>query len=61
MLTETDVYLFKEGSHGRLYESLGCHPGEHNGAAGAHFAVWAPNARAVSVVGDRLLPVFHCH
>ena len=52
MLTETDIYLFKEGSHGRLYESLGCHPAEHNGVSGARFAVWAPNARAVSVVGD---------
>ena len=52
MLTETDIYLFKEGSHGRLYESLGCHLTEQDGVAGAHFAVWAPNARAVSVVGD---------
>ena len=47
-LTDHDVYLFKEGSHGRLYERLGCRlAGE-----GAHFAVWAPNARTVSVVGD---------
>ena len=48
MLTEHDVYLFKEGSHGRLYEKLGC----HLAAGGAHFAVWAPNARSVAVVGE---------
>ncbi len=48
MLTEHDVYLLKEGTHGRLYEKLGCHLGE----GGAHFAVWAPNARAVSVMGE---------
>jgi 1,4-alpha-glucan branching enzyme len=47
-LTDQDIYLFREGSHIRLYEKLGCHPEE----GGAHFAVWAPNARAVSVVGD---------
>ena len=47
-LTEHDIYLFKEGSHIRLYDKLGCHPAE----GGAEFAVWAPNARAVSVVGD---------
>ncbi|MGE5526514.1 MAG: 1,4-alpha-glucan branching protein GlgB [Rhodospirillaceae bacterium] len=47
-LTDHDIYLFKEGSHIRLYDKLGCHPVE----GGAHFAVWAPNARAVSVVGD---------
>ncbi|MGQ0657809.1 MAG: 1,4-alpha-glucan branching protein GlgB [Chromatiales bacterium] len=52
MLTDHDIYLFKEGSHGRLYEKLGCHPTESNGIAGARFAVWAPNARAVSVIGD---------
>jgi 1,4-alpha-glucan branching enzyme len=48
MLTEHDVYLFKEGSHGRLYEKLVC----HLVAGGAHFAVWAPNARSVAVVGE---------
>jgi 1,4-alpha-glucan branching enzyme len=46
-LTEHDIYLFKEGSHGRLYDKLGC----QLDAGGAHFAVWAPNARAVAVVG----------
>ena len=47
-LTDHDVYLFKEGSHGRLHDKLGC----HLGADGAQFAVWAPNARAVSVIGS---------
>jgi 1,4-alpha-glucan branching enzyme len=49
-LTEHDIYLLKEGSHTRLYEKLGCHFEE--GRDGARFSVWAPNARAVSVVGD---------
>ena len=48
MLTEHDIYLFKEGSHANLYRKLGCHLSED----GAHFAVWAPNARAVSVIGE---------
>ena len=51
-LTPQDLYLFNEGSHLRLYEKLGSHPAEHNGQAGYHFAVWAPNADYVSVVGD---------
>lgn len=51
-----DIYLFREGSHARLYERLGCQldpppPGE-GGRSDARFAVWAPNARAVEVVGD---------
>jgi 1,4-alpha-glucan branching enzyme len=47
-LGEQDIYLFNEGTHSRLYEKLGAHilPG-----AGVHFAVWAPNARSVSVIG----------
>ena len=48
-ITEHDIYLFKEGSHGRLYENLGCHLTDEGGAS---FAVWAPKARAVSVIGD---------
>ena len=48
LLTDHDIYLFKEGSHVRLYDKLGCHLTAH----GAQFAVWAPNARAVSVIGD---------
>jgi 1,4-alpha-glucan branching enzyme len=50
-LTDHDIYLFREGSHTRLYEKLGCHFAEPE-RDGAQFAVWAPNARAVSVVGD---------
>ena len=52
MLTEHDIYLFKEGSHARLYEKFGCHLTDRDGVAGAHFSVWAPNARRVSVIGD---------
>jgi 1,4-alpha-glucan branching enzyme len=49
---EQDVYLFREGTHSRLYELLGSHPGSHQGQAGCFFAVWAPNASRVAVVGD---------
>jgi 1,4-alpha-glucan branching enzyme len=56
-LTEHDVYLFRQGSHFRAYEKLGAHPVAGTGkgkwaTAGTHFAVWAPNAAQVSVVGD---------
>jgi 1,4-alpha-glucan branching enzyme len=51
-LTDFDVYLWSEGTHYRAYEKLGAHLTEQNGVAGTHFAVWAPDARAVSVVGD---------
>ena len=51
-LSDMDLHLFHEGSHTRLYERFGAHPGELNGVAGCHFAVWAPNAHAVSVMGD---------
>lgn len=47
-----DMYLFNEGSHLRLYDKLGSHPTTVDGVAGYHFAVWAPNADYVSVVGD---------
>jgi 1,4-alpha-glucan branching enzyme len=50
MLTDHDVYLFREGTHGRLFDGLGCQM--HSSRNGAQFAVWAPNARAVSVIGD---------
>src|SRR5262249_54976130 len=46
-LSEHDVYLFREGTHGRLYRSMGC----RLGADGASFCVWAPNATRVSVIG----------
>jgi 1,4-alpha-glucan branching enzyme len=51
-LTDFDVYLWSEGSHYRAYEKMGAHLGERDGVAGTQFAVWAPNARAVSVVGE---------
>ncbi|WP_044559670.1 1,4-alpha-glucan branching protein GlgB [Azospirillum sp. B4] len=52
ILGPTDDYLFAEGTHKRLYEKLGAHLKSHEGVDGVHFAVWAPNARRVSVVGD---------
>ena len=52
LITEHDIYLFKEGSHFRLYHKLGAHPMVVDGVAGTRFAVWAPNARRISVVGD---------
>ena len=51
-ITDHDTYLFKEGSHVRLYEKLGAHLMVVDGQPGVHFAVWAPNARKVSVVGN---------
>ena len=51
-LSDMDLHLFHEGSHVRLYERLGAHLTENNGQPGCHFAVWAPNAHAVSVMGD---------
>jgi len=52
LLTEHDIYLFRQGTHFRLYEKLGAHPRTVNGMAGTQFAVWAPNAEAISVIGD---------
>jgi len=52
LLSDQDVFLFNEGTHARLYERLGAHPMEVNGQAGTAFAVWAPNAESVSVIGD---------
>jgi 1,4-alpha-glucan branching enzyme len=51
-LGELDLHLFNEGTHARIYEKLGSHPCVHDGVAGTAFAVWAPMARRVSVVGD---------
>ena len=50
MLTEHDIYLFREGTHGSLFDGFGCHL--HDAGVGASFAVWAPNAAKVSVIGD---------
>jgi 1,4-alpha-glucan branching enzyme len=52
LLSDQDLYLFNEGSHLRLYEKLGSHSGTVEGVDGTHFAVWAPNAARVSVIGD---------
>ena len=54
LLTEHDIYLFREGTHGRAYEKLGAHILAADGSrpAGTHFAVWAPNAASVAVIGD---------
>ena len=51
-LTDYDLYLLGEGNHFRMYEKLGAHVIDQDGAPGTHFAVWAPNAREVSVIGD---------
>jgi 1,4-alpha-glucan branching enzyme len=51
-ISDDDVYLFNEGSHVRLADVLGAHPAELDGEPGVRFAVWAPSARAVSVIGD---------
>ena len=51
-LSELDLYLFNAGDHHRIYEKLGAHFVEINGIGGVQFAVWAPNARSVSVIGD---------
>ncbi|HEY7208323.1 MAG TPA: 1,4-alpha-glucan branching protein GlgB [Gaiellaceae bacterium] len=51
-LDELDIHLAMEGRHEQLYERLGAHVREIDGVVGTAFAVWAPNARAVSVVGD---------
>mgnify|MGYP003635457808 FL=1 len=52
LFTEFDINLFKAGKHFKLYEKLGSHPIELNGVKGTYFAVWAPSANDVSVIGD---------
>lgn len=51
-ISDLDIYLFGRGTHYTIYEKLGAHPASENGQDGVYFAVWAPNARSVSVVGD---------
>ena len=51
-LSDFDLHLMGEGRHYREFEKLGAHPTEMDGVPGVSFAVWAPNARRVSVVGD---------
>jgi 1,4-alpha-glucan branching enzyme len=52
LLTADDSYLFNEGSHFRLYHKLGAHMVSQGETSGAYFAVWAPDAERVSVIGD---------
>src|SRR5689334_5568395 len=52
LLTDQDLHLFNEGTHLALGDKLGAHPAVIDGAEGTFFAVWAPNAEAVSVIGD---------
>ncbi|TNE67238.1 MAG: 1,4-alpha-glucan branching protein GlgB [Bacteroidetes bacterium] len=52
LLTEFDIALFQSGKHFRMYQKLGSHLTTVEGEPGVHFAVWAPHARQVSVVGD---------
>lgn len=52
LLSDTDLYLFGKGDHHKIYEKLGAHFRNINGIKGVNFAVWAPNAKMVSVVGN---------
>ena len=52
LFTDFDINLFKDGKHYRLYEKFGSHPLTLNGIEGTYFAVWAPSAKQVSVIGD---------
>jgi 1,4-alpha-glucan branching enzyme len=52
VLSDFDLHLLGEGTHFQAFEKLGSQVIEHDGVSGVHFAVWAPNARAISVVGD---------
>lgn len=51
LFSDYDIYLFRSGNHFRIYENLGSFPMTVDGEKGVHFAVWAPNARYVSVIG----------
>ena len=51
-MTEQDLYLFNEGTHYRLYDCMGSHPGKNGGEEGTWFAVWAPSAELITVMGD---------
>lgn len=51
-VTEFDQYLFGQGVHYEIYKKMGAHPAEKDGEKGVYFAVWAPNAKSVSLVGD---------
>ncbi|MCC8139641.1 MAG: 1,4-alpha-glucan branching protein GlgB [Lachnospiraceae bacterium] len=51
-VTDMDQYLFGQGTHYEIYKKLGAHPAEYEGEQGVYFAVWAPNAKGVRVIGD---------
>src|SRR5271165_1550076 len=52
IISDSDLQQIGEGSHNSIYEKLGAHVLDLNGSSGAHFGVWAPHAREVSVIGD---------
>jgi 1,4-alpha-glucan branching enzyme len=52
LLTDFDIHLFRSGKHFKLYEKLGAHPASFKNQSGTYFAVWAPNAKAISVIGN---------
>lgn len=52
LFSEEDIYLFKNGTHYRLYDKMGSHPIEVEGIEGTYFSVWAPNAKELCVIGD---------
>ncbi len=51
-ISETDQYMFGQGTHYEIYKKLGAHPSEEKGKEGTYFAVWAPNAKAVHLIGS---------
>src|SRR3954470_19730867 len=61
LVTEDDLYLFNEGTHYELWKKLGSHVVRDQDRVGTHFAVWAPNARSVSVIGDFNDWCYDCH
>lgn len=52
LFSDFDLYLFGQGKHYRIYEKMEAHPRTVNGVEGVNFAVWVPNARSVSVIGN---------
>jgi 1,4-alpha-glucan branching enzyme len=52
LLSADDLHFFNNGTHYRLYNKLGAHPCSHQGLEGVYFAIWAPNAEQVAVIGD---------
>jgi 1,4-alpha-glucan branching enzyme len=52
LFTDFDIHLFKSGKHHKLYDKLGSHVVKHGNVDGTYFAVWAPNARTVSIIGN---------